>query len=232
VRLPVHPVAIALAALVVVPAALLGAGCGREHEPDLVNGKALFIQRCGSCHVLARANAQGTTGPNLDQAFDAAYEDGMNEATVRGVVQDQIANVRRSSQMPPNLVTGNDAVDVAAYVAAVAGRRGQDTGALASAGLAQANTGEQIFQAAGCASCHRLSKAGATGTVGPSLEDLASAAGQREPGKSADEYVRESIVEPDAFTVQGFQRGAMPAFDQLDDEQLKMLVDYLLNKGE
>jgi mono/diheme cytochrome c family protein len=232
VRLPRHTAAAAVAALVIVPAALLGSGCGREHEPDLVNGKALYIQKCGSCHVLARANAQGTTGPNLDEAFDAAYEDGMNEATVRGVVQDQIANVRRSSQMPPNLVTGNDAIDVAAYVAAVAGRRGQDTGALASAGLAQANTGEQIFQAAGCASCHRLAKAGATGTVGPSLEDLASAAGQREPGKSPEDYLRESIVEPDAFTVQGFQQGAMPAFDQLDDEQLKMLVDYLLGRGE
>jgi mono/diheme cytochrome c family protein len=225
-------VAIALAALVVVPAALLGSGCGREHEADLVNGKALFIQKCGSCHVLGRANAQGTTGPNLDEAFDAAYEDGMNEATVRGVVRHQIANVRRNSQMPANLVTGDDAIDVAAYVAAVAGKRGEDTGRLASAGLAQANTGEQIFQAAGCASCHTLAKAGASGTVGPSLEDLASAAGGREPGKSAEEYLREAIVEPDAFTVQGFQQGAMPAFDQLDDEQLKLLVDYLLNRGE
>jgi mono/diheme cytochrome c family protein len=232
VRLPRNTAAATAAALVIVPAALLGGGCGREHEPDLVNGKALFIQKCGSCHVLGRANAQGTTGPNLDQAFDAAYEDGMNEATVRGVVQDQIANVRRTSQMPANLVTGNDALDVAAYVAAVAGRRGQDKGALASAGLAQANTGEQIFQAAGCASCHRLAKAGATGTVGPSLEQLAGAAGQREPGKSPQDYVRESIVEPEAFTVPGFQRGAMPAFDQLDDEQLKLLIDYLLGKGE
>ena len=218
--------------LVIVPAALLWAGCGREHEADLVNGKALYIQKCGSCHVLARANAQGTTGPNLDEAFDAAYEDGMNEATVRGVVRRQIANVRRNSQMPANLVTGDDAIDVAAYVAAVAGRRGEDKGALASAGLAQANTGEQIFQAAGCASCHTLAKAGASGTVGPSLEDLASAAGRREPGKSAEEYLRESILEPDAFTVQGFQRGAMPAFDQLDDKQLKLLIDYLLDRGE
>jgi mono/diheme cytochrome c family protein len=221
-----------LALLVVAGVAVVAAGCGREHNADLVNGKALFIQKCGSCHVLARANAQGTTGPNLDESFDAAYEDGMNEATIRGVVRRQIANVRRNSEMPADLVTGDDAIDVAAYVAAVAGRRGEDTGRLASAGLAQANTGEQIFQAAGCASCHTLAKAGASGTVGPSLEDLASAAGQREPGKSAEQYLREAIVEPDAFTVEGFQRGAMPAFDQLDDKQLKLLIDYLLDRGE
>ena len=51
-----------------------------------------------------------------------------------GVVQEQIALVRRTSTMPPNLVTGADKKDVAAYVAAVAGQPGEDTGELASAG--------------------------------------------------------------------------------------------------
>jgi mono/diheme cytochrome c family protein len=125
------PAALALAAAL----AVLGAGCGREREPDLVAGKELFVQKCASCHKLKRANAQGgVQGPDLDEAFDTARREGMTEATVRGIVQDQIANVRRGSIMPANLVKGADALDVAAYVGRVAGQPGQDPGALASAG--------------------------------------------------------------------------------------------------
>jgi mono/diheme cytochrome c family protein len=218
---------------VLVASAVLATGCGRAHEPDLVNGKALFVQKCSSCHTLGRANAQGVQGPNLDQAFRAALKDGMTRATVEGIVHRQIANVRRNSIMPPNLVTGNDAIDVAAYVASVTGRPGQDTGALATAGLAGATTGSQIFQGAGCASCHTLSKAQASGTIGPNLNQLAQEAAKREKGKSAQQYVDESIIDPTAFTVSGFQKGAMPSFKgQLTDKQLKTLTDFLLGKGK
>ena len=55
----------------------LASACAREHEPDLVNGKANFVQKCASCHTLGRANAQGTQGPNLDEAFQVALRDGM-----------------------------------------------------------------------------------------------------------------------------------------------------------
>ncbi len=68
------------------------------------------------------------------QAFGPARRDGLGATTVEGVVYDQIGNTRRSSKMPPDLVTGQDARDVAAYVAAVAGRPGKDVGALAAAG--------------------------------------------------------------------------------------------------
>jgi mono/diheme cytochrome c family protein/azurin len=114
--------------------ALAAAGCGSTEEPDEVNGKDLFAQKCGSCHTLARANTKGVQGPNLDQAFGAARRDGLGEGTVEGVVLRQIGNVRRTSKMPPDLVEGQDARDVAAYVAAVAGQPGKDAGALASAG--------------------------------------------------------------------------------------------------
>jgi mono/diheme cytochrome c family protein len=110
------------------------AACGREEDPDLVNGKAKFVQKCGSCHALERANTQGVQGPNLDEAFDAGRRDGLGERTVEGVVERQIALVRRNSIMPPNLVKGRDADDVAAYVARVAGQPGQDQGELAQAG--------------------------------------------------------------------------------------------------
>ena len=221
------------ATLAALAAAVLGlplAACGRD-EPDLSNGKAQFVQRCGSCHSLGRAGTQGQTGPNLDAAFRAALRAGESRDTVEGVVRDQISHVRKSSAMPKNLVTGNDARDVAAYVAFATDKPGEDQGALAQAGLEGATSGEQIFVAAGCGSCHTLAKAGTNGTIGPSLEDLASAAGDREPGTSAEKYVEQSILDPEAFTVQGFPAGVMPSFKgRLDDKQVQALVDYLLGR--
>jgi cytochrome c oxidase subunit 2 len=128
-------------------------------------------------------------------------------------------------------VTGEDASDVAAYVGYAAAKRGDDEGRLASAGLAQAKTGEQIFTAAGCAGCHQFAPAGSTGTIGPSLDDLASAAGDREPGKSAEQYIQESLTDPGAFLAEGFGN-AMPSFEgRLTEEQIQALVEYLLQQG-
>ncbi len=110
------------------------AACGREEAPDLVSGKENFIAKCSSCHALARAGGGGTQGPDLDEAFQQARQDGMNEETVEGIVLAQIANPRRNSIMPADLVTGDDARDVAAYVAEAAGQPGEDTGALAEVG--------------------------------------------------------------------------------------------------
>jgi mono/diheme cytochrome c family protein len=59
----------------------------------------------------------------------------------------------------------------------------------------------------------------------------AKAAGDREPGTSAEDYVRESLLDPGKVVVEGFGN-VMPSFDgKLDDAQLKALVDYLLQQG-
>jgi mono/diheme cytochrome c family protein len=214
--------AVGLTAAVVVAFTLTA--CGRD-EPDLTNGKAQFVQRCGSCHVLERAGTQGTTGPSLDAAFQAALDDGFDRDTVEGIVEDQIANPNIS--MPANLVEGDDRRDVAAYVAYATARPGEDEGALAQAGLAGARSGEQIFTAAGCGGCHTFGPAGTQGTIGPSLDDLASAAGDTPP----EEYVRQSILDPDAQIAEGFNAGVMPAFEgRLSDAQIQALVDYLLGE--
>lgn len=214
-------VAVLAAAAVAMP---LGA-CGRD-EPDLTKGKALFTQKCGSCHALARAGTQGQTGPNLDAAFRAALDKGISRDTVEGVVHKQILHPNTEGVMPAGLVTGQEAKDVAAYVGYAVHRPGQDSGALAQAGLAGATTGEQIFTAAGCAGCHTLSKAGATGTIGPSLNDLASSPDIK---GSPEDYVRQSVLDPNAVVVKGFQAGVMPSFQgKLTDKQVNALVQYLL----
>jgi mono/diheme cytochrome c family protein len=124
--------------------AALGAGlsaCENDNVPpdaDLIAGKKAFAQKCGSCHTLNRAGTKGTQGPNLDDAFRQALKDGFGRDTVHGVVFDQIrhpAKVRKDSPayMPPKIVTGTLAFDVASYVASVAARPGKDQGKLLTA---------------------------------------------------------------------------------------------------
>jgi mono/diheme cytochrome c family protein len=129
----------ALTAALVAAAPLLTA-CGSIKDPsaDVVAGKQLFVQKCGSCHTLNRAGTKGTTGPNLDEAFQQSLKEGFGETAVRGVIYKQILYPDRlpNSQgvkMPPKLVSGDSAHDVAAYVASVAAKPGKDTGLLATA---------------------------------------------------------------------------------------------------
>jgi plastocyanin len=116
--------------------ALAGCGSGHDGSADLVNGKKLFIGQgtCGSCHALARAGTKGTQGPDLDAAFENSRQNGFGDSVIEGVVNDQIKHPRRGSIMPADLVEGDDRRDVAAYVASVAGKPGQDSGLLASVG--------------------------------------------------------------------------------------------------
>lgn len=131
-----RPIAVLLSGCAIAVAA---SGCGlKEDEPDLVAGKQQFAEKCGSCHTLARAGSRGVQGPNLDEAFRQALADGMDRSGVRGAVYDQIDNPARLPKnskvyMPPDLVTGDAAHDVAAYVAASVAKPGEDTGLLAEA---------------------------------------------------------------------------------------------------
>src|SRR5688572_31732920 len=114
----VGPVVTALVATVAVM------GCQLKDDGDnLVNGKTQFVAKCASCHVLARANATGVVGPNLDEAWERALRDGFGRSTYEGVVHRQILQPARTPQinpvtgrpgasMPANLVTGDDAEDV------------------------------------------------------------------------------------------------------------------------
>ena len=125
-------------------AALVLAGCGGEETTgfegaDVTNGKELFVQgpgggkpSCGGCHTLADAATVSQVGPSLDDAFQRMREEGFEESTIFAVTLEQIDLA--VLPMPADIVTGQDAVDVAAYVARFAGKPlleqgGQTTGA-------------------------------------------------------------------------------------------------------
>jgi mono/diheme cytochrome c family protein len=130
-----HVVSVLMAGVMI---AALGA-CGSEsRDRDVVAGKVDFVKNCGACHTLARAGTKGAVGPNLDEAFREGLSEGMGRNTVEGIIHDQIMNPARlpkndPAYMPPKIVTGDDAKNVAAYVASVAAAGGKDTGRLADA---------------------------------------------------------------------------------------------------
>ena len=236
----------AAAALAVV--ALAASGCGSgvgkaiSGSADEPHGKQLFVANCASCHTLAEAKATGKIGPNLDEAFRPSAKQGFKESTIRQVVADQIkfpGNYGDSGPtMPKNLVKGSDVDDVAAYVAAVAGpRKGVSISAAAppptstqaappGGGGGDLAAGKAAFAANGCGSCHTLAAAGSSGSVGPDLDKLKQYA--TAANMPLNDFIRESIIKPDAYVEKGFAKGVMPAsFASLPKGTLDGLVAFL-----
>jgi cbb3-type cytochrome c oxidase subunit III len=207
-----------LAALAGLAVALGLAACGTggmvSASTDQQNGKKLFQEKCAGCHSLAAVGSSSTIGPNLDDAFAQARADGFKESAIANIVHDQIRFAGQYStaqnnpnylkaNMPTNLVTGQDAEDVAAFVAANAGVQG-----FVVAKTVSGTNGKSIFQAK-CASCHTLKDAGTTGTVGPNLDQL----------KPPFSIVQKQVTNGGAV---------MPAFkDVLTDAQIKAVAKYV-----
>jgi nitric oxide reductase subunit C len=111
-----------------------------------------------------------------------------------------------------------------ALVACGGGGGGEDAAVSAGKELfAQSIIGSQ----AGCSTCHSLD-AGVV-IVGPSMAGIGTRAASTVSGLSADDYLRQSILEPNAYLVEGFAAGTMPQVwgDELSDEQLNNLIAYL-----
>ena len=133
-----------------VATAIALSGCAvKSGKTNLVNGKQKFTDQCARCHTLARANATGVVGPNLDMAFAQARADGLGQSTFAGIVDAWILHPNRNVQvdpqtgkelqlMPAGLVKGQDARDVAAYVASAVAKPGKDTGKLGTVGAQKA----------------------------------------------------------------------------------------------
>jgi len=215
--------AIAATSLALIAGAL-ATGCDTQEEADLERGRNLFTENCGNCHALTEARTAAVIGPDLDSSFAEARANGMDEDTIEGVVESQIANPRQFEEsnpnydqvfMPAEIVSGSDATDVAAYVASVAGVEGIEPPALPE------EPGELFTQS--CGGCHALDEAGTPGGVGPDLDEVL-------PGQDA-EMISESIRDPQAEISEGFpDPSQMPEFNenQIPEENLTDLIDYLI----
>ena len=156
---------LAVSVAAVVSLSACGAGGLPSASGDQQNGAQLFTQKCGGCHQLQAAGTLGNIGPNLDAAFAADREQGFADSTIESVVLDQIRLA--AAPMPRNLVRGQDAIDVSAFVAATAGVNGSE----AKAASTKSTDGKTIFTKT-CGSCHTLKAAGTTGKIGPDLDQV------------------------------------------------------------
>ena len=186
---------------------------------DKIRGKQLFVKSCGSCHTLRDAATTGKIGPDLDYAFVESRINGLGQSTILQVVRAQIAYPVTTPStgtpgMPANIVEGQDADDVATYVASVAGldASGQPMNPAnppKPAPPGGPTDGKAIFASAGCVGCHTLAAAGATGTVGPNLDDA----------KPSKELVLDRVTNG---------KGGMPSFKgQLSQAQIEAVATFV-----
>jgi mono/diheme cytochrome c family protein len=121
-----------------IAVAAFAAACGTQRiavpksEAQLRNGAELFNQRCSGCHTLSYAaangsapnirTAQATSGPNFNQRCERPVDRVLYAIENGGF---------SGAYMPQNVVVGQDALDVAKFVATYAGRQApKETGVL------------------------------------------------------------------------------------------------------
>jgi cbb3-type cytochrome c oxidase subunit III len=202
-----------------VAVVLLLSACGTggsvsSASADQQNGRQVFQDKCAGCHTMAAAGSTGTIGPNLDASFAEARSEGFKESTILDIVHDQIKFPGQypvaqdnpdylKANMPANIATGQDAIDVSAYVAANAGKQG-----FVEAQAISGTNGKQIFITK-CGGCHTLKDAGTTGTQGPNLDQL----------KPPFPIVKNQVIKGG---------GIMPAFKGvLTDAQINAVARYV-----
>ena len=104
------------------------------------------------------------------------------------------------------------------------------------ASTAQLEQGVRVYRAQYCGVCHRLGVAETTGQFGPSHDGMARTAQNRllspaytGSGSTPDDYLRESILTPEVYIVDGFATTShsMPSYAHLSPEDIDALV-YLL----
>jgi mono/diheme cytochrome c family protein len=88
--------------------------------------------------------------------------------------------------------------------------------------------GRQVYRQLGCATCHEAGLENLFRPVGPPLDHIGTVAATRRPGLGAEEYLRQSILDPGAFVVPGYP-DSMPRGlgDRLPSQDLDALVRYL-----
>jgi mono/diheme cytochrome c family protein len=201
--------------------ALALTGCAGETTESagasLTTGKEMFVQSCGACHVMQAAGTQGQIGPNLDDAFGYSRMQDFEESTFFEVALGQM-----EIPVPPmpdfdeegtkDFIPEEDRIAIAAFIAQCSYVSAENIPAECGAGDGgggESTDGETIFNQ-NCASCHTLEAAGATGDIGPNLDDSQIAL-----DAAIDQIANGS--------------GAMPPFkDTLSQEQIEAVAKYVV----
>ena len=175
---------------------------------------------CGAGHSLMRTSVQVVSAPAFQHWLGA-----------------------QSPNAPPPIGTPPPAVNeaVPGYAAAAGGGSGSSSSPSTTSSSSGASSstsaaaGKAVFTGdAGCSGCHTLAAAGATGTVGPNLDqrlkaDCALPASQSVRGTTLEKCIETAITHPYAYLPAGYSSGIMPNDfgTRLTSDQIQALVNFL-----
>jgi mono/diheme cytochrome c family protein len=219
-------------------------------------GAELFEINCSGCHGIKGEGIQGLAPPLNDAHF---FTGRLQETGWGGTLEDYIiatvSTGRPVSTRPDQYVGGGKPAmpawsqqyggplredqirDIATFVS------NWEATAMGEVEIAELPTptpapeeqadpvarGQQVYSNSGCAGCHTIEGL-STGIVGSNLTQIGEVAATRKEGYSAEDYIRESITNPNAYVVEGYQSGIMPQnySQQLSQQELDDLVAFLL----
>jgi sulfur oxidation c-type cytochrome SoxX len=196
-----------------------GQGAGEANMPTVSiplsgpaeQGRKLFDSSgCRNCHAVHGRG--GTIGPNLSD--EGAR--GRSPAWLRRQIRDPKANDLRSVMFPFDYLSDQQVNDLVAYLESLS-LAGTEAAAPSAPGPPVSpgvTLGKQVFDSVGCLGCHMVNGQG--GKAGPDLSNIANAGYSRQ-------WFQTQIRDPKAHDPQT----AMPAFNNLSDQQVNDLVDYL-----
>jgi mono/diheme cytochrome c family protein len=188
-------------------------------------GASVFEANCTRCHG---SQAQGIPGVAPSLRSEEFFTQRIDEVGWGGGLEDYIVSVvtvGRQVSTRPGLYVGGGSPAMPTWSEKFGGPLAlvDESDPIAF--------GQATFTAAGCVACHTITGI-STGTVGPVLDGVATRAGSRVAGLTAEEYIRQSIREPSAYVVDGFEDGIMPQTfaDTLSQAQIDSLVAFLLTQ--
>lgn len=219
-------------------------------------GAELFETNCSGCHGIKGEGIQGLAPALNDSHF---FTGRVQEVGWQGALEDYIistVSVGRPVSTRPELYVGGGRPAMPAWSQQYGGPLREDqignlaafilnweATALGDVELAELPTptpgageaadpvarGQQLYVSTGCAGCHAVEGI-SNGVVGPNLTQIGQLAATRKDGLSAEDYIRESILDPNAYLVEGYQSNIMPQTysQQLGNRELDDLVAFLL----
>ncbi len=215
-----------------------------QHRGELIEyGARVYEINCTSCHGTRAQGVPGKGPPLNDVAlFEERVVDLGWEGTVEDFIVSIIAGGRQVSTRPEYVGAGRPVMpiwsdefggplrpdEIEALSVFLMNYEGWVPPTAAVVEGAPEDRGRVIFLDAGCQGCHAVEGI-STGIVGPDLTHIATVAGTRIEGTSAEDYLRESLLSPGAFLTEGYG-DFMPATfgDSLSDQQLEDLLAFLL----
>lgn len=221
---------------------------------SIENGAMLYETNCSLCHG---AYGEGRTGPTLNtpELFDTGPNGRIAQmdwtGTVETYIKSAISAGRPGTVMQPwsqdigGPLRDDEIQDLANFIMnweATAGQLPEGIVKVEETPIPESQlvtVGGELFKSEGCTSCHTIEGV-STGQVGPNLTHIGTEAGERAAAagvESAEEYIRQAIVDPNAFIAPACPLGPCPpgvmpqAFGQvLSEERIKALVTYLLDQ--